>query len=111
MLARGVNITQVGARQRCLQREESCSRIICCCLQLYVDTVGVESYYQEKLQRLFPSMKAQIKHNVLEITSAVPLRVQIVVCKKCDDIYPICSAASICAKVWTNRRKYDTVVR
>merc|ERR1712072_1449950 len=24
---------------------------------------------------------------------------KIVVCKKCDDIYPICSAASICAKV------------
>jgi ribonuclease H2 subunit A len=47
--------------------------------QLYVDTVGIESYYQDKLQQLFPSMK-------------------IVVCKKCDDIYPICSAASICAK-------------
>lgn len=48
--------------------------------QLYVDTVGVEEVYQSKLEKLFPAMK-------------------IVVCKKCDDIYPICSAASICAKV------------
>jgi len=57
MLDRGINITQ-----------------------LYVDTVGVESIYQDKLQKLFPSMK-------------------VVVCKKCDDLYTICSAGSICAKV------------
>ena len=39
----------------------------------------------------------------LNPSSSIPHRgvrfVQIVVCKKCDDIYPICSAASICAKV------------
>ena len=62
MLSRGVNITQ-----------------------LFVDTVGVESYYQDKLQKIFPSMK-------------------IIVCKKCDDLYPICSAASICAKVTRDRQ-------
>merc|ERR1711934_862945 len=52
--------------------------------QLYVDTVGVEGYYQDKLEKIFPEMK-------------------IVVCKKCDDLYTICSAASICAKVHRDR--------
>jgi len=48
--------------------------------QLYVDAVGNCDHYAEKLQRLFPTMK-------------------IMVCSKCDDLYPICSAGSICAKV------------
>lgn len=51
-----------------------------------MDTVGVAEHYAEKLRKLFPTMK-------------------ITVCSKCDAIYPICSAGSICAKV---TRDYET---
>jgi ribonuclease HII len=45
-----------------------------------VDTVGDAERYEEKLSRLFPS-------------------IQFCVRKKADSLFPIVSAASICAKV------------
>ena len=47
---------------------------------MYVDTVGDAERYEDKLSQLFPS-------------------IQFCVRKKADSLYPIVSAASICAKV------------
>ncbi|EER04922.1 ribonuclease hi large subunit, putative [Perkinsus marinus ATCC 50983] len=55
--------------------------------EVYVDTVGDPERYQNKLSSIFKRRGVDT----------------IVVCKKADAIYPICSAASICAKVIRDR--------
>lgn len=48
--------------------------------EIYIDTIGKPEVYQQKLERIWPT-------------------VRITVAKKADSLYPVVSAASVCAKV------------
>lgn len=54
--------------------------------EIYVDTVGDPDKYERKLSALFPQAKCVVR-------------------KKADSLFPIVSAASICAKVGRRRRR------
>ena len=78
----GINIKRV------LRHFAACARVLNVrdvgeMVQVYVDTVGDSERYEEKLSSLFPSM-------------------QFTVTKKADSLFPVVSAASICAKVMSS---------
>ena len=56
-------------------------------VEVYLDTVGPPDKYEKKLKGIFPNIP------------------KIVVSKKADSIFPIVSAASICAKVSEGQKR------
>lgn len=66
---------------------------MCVCMfgQVFVDTVGPAEKYEEKLSQRFPGLKVTVR-------------------PKADSLFPIVSAASICAKVGTRTGNITAVI-
>ena len=91
--------------------------------EVYVDTVGLEEIYEKKLSEIFPGIKVRIfviycNHRVwyhfCRHTQPHFSCSQVTVRSKADSLFPVVSAASICAKVvrdrvlesWTYREQH-----